>query len=138
MLNARPGEIKPSAFSDKIQALVGNPNGLYVVADIEEEIVGHLLLDPMPLKANAHICALTIVVYPHWQGHGVGRKLMDYAVEWARTAPGIEKIELMVRSSNVRAVALYQSLGFEEEGRIRRRVKSGNSYRDDLAMALFV
>ncbi len=49
------------------------------------------------------------------------------------------KVELQVRSSNERAIALYRSLGFVEEGRKTRRLKIGpNKYLDDLYMALWV
>lgn len=137
LLNARPGEIPESAFADKILALSEDPGGLYVVAEQDGELAGHLLLDPLPLAANAHVCSLNIVVYPEWQGRGLGRKLMEHAVDWARRTPGVEKIELRVRASNARAIALYRSLGFEEEGRIRKRVKIGQAYHDDLAMSLF-
>ena len=51
----------------------------------------------------------------------------------------VEKIELMVRATNLRAIHLYQSLGFTDEGRIRRRVKTADgTYHDDIAMGLFV
>ena len=138
-LNALPGEIPEQAYADKIEGLAQTPHGLYLVAEQDGVISGHLLLDPFPLASNSHICTLTVVVYPHWQARGIGRKLLNQAVEWARTAPKVEKIELMVRATNERAIRLYRSLGFEEEGRIRRRVRESNGvYHDDIAMGLFV
>jgi ribosomal protein S18 acetylase RimI-like enzyme len=139
LLNALPGEIPDQAFADKIVALEDCTNGLYLVAEQGDEIVGHLLLDPMPLAANSHICTLTLVVYPKWQGRGFGRQLLVHALQWARTTLKVEKIELMVRATNERAVHLYQSLGFLEEGRIRKRVKAiSDVYHDDIAMGLFM
>lgn len=139
LLNALPGEIPDRAFADKIAALEDCANGLYLVAEQGDEIVGHLLLDPMPLAANSHICTLTVVVYPKWQGRGFGRQLLVHALQWARTTLKVEKIELMVRATNERAVHLYQSLGFLEEGRIRKRVKTiSDVYHDDIAMGLFM
>jgi len=139
LLNARPGEIPARAFADKIAALESSDRGLYLVAQGRDGIVGHLLLDPMPLAANAHICTLNIVVYPDAQDRGIGRRLLAAAIEWARIAPAVEKVELMVRATNARAVHLYQSMGFVEEGRIRRRVKTSEGvYHDDIAMSLFV
>ena len=139
LLNALPGEIPVQAFRDKIEALERSDCGLYVVAENQRCVVGHLLLDPMPLTANAHICTLTVVVYPEWQHLGVGRQLLSFAIRWASTAAQVEKIELMVRASNEAALHLYRSLGFVEEGRIRRRVKAPSGvYHDDIAMGLFV
>ena len=60
-------------------------------------------------------------------------------IDWARAHPGIEKFELQVRSSNARAIKLYEGLGFVEEGRKTRRLKYGpNDYQDDVYMALWV
>ncbi|MFY0534332.1 GNAT family N-acetyltransferase [Nannocystis pusilla] len=51
----------------------------------------------------------------------------------------MEKVELHVRSVNARAIELYRSLGFVEEGRKTRRLKIGpNAYFDDIYMALWV
>lgn len=139
LLNASPGEIPDRAYADKIAALGDCANGLYLVAEQGDEIVGHLLLDPMPLAANSHICTLTVVVYPKWQGRGFGRQLLVHALQWAGMTPKVRKIELMVRATNERAVHLYKSLGFLEEGRIRKRVKTiADVYLDDIAMGLFM
>lgn len=139
LLNALPQEIPETAFLDKIKALQKSDRGLYVVAEQGNEIVGHVLLDPMPLTANSHICTLTIVVYPGWQERGIGKQLLVHAIRWAQNNRHVEKIELMVRAGNERAIRLYRSLGFEEEGLIHRRVREADGvYHDDIAMALFV
>jgi ribosomal protein S18 acetylase RimI-like enzyme len=139
LLNALPGEIPAQVFFDKINALEQNDRGLYLVAERESGVVGHLLLDPMPLAANSHICTLTVVVYPKWQRLGIGRELLSFAIQWARMSAKVEKIELMVRASNEPAIRLYQSMGFVEEGRIRNRVKEPSGvYHDDIAMGLFL
>ena len=62
---------------------------------------------------------------------------MEHAIEWSRKTVEVEKIDLRVRATNRRAIELYRSLGFEEEGRIRKRVKRDGVYYDDLAMGLF-
>lgn len=139
LLNALPGEIPESAFRAKIEALRDSERGLYAVAEGDGEIVGHVLLNPMPLACHSHVVTLTIVVYPPWQDRGIGSRLLAHAIEWARQNSRIEKIELTVRATNERAIGLYRSRGFEEEGRLRRRVKESEGvYSDDIAMAFFV
>ena len=81
---------------------------------------------------------LTIVVHPGHTGQGYGRRLMEHAISWARQSPTIEKIELRVRSTNPRARRLYESLGFEVEGILTKRIKLSERYADDICMGLFV
>ncbi len=139
LLNALPGEIPLDAYREKIAAVIRHRNGVYLVAETGEQLIGHLLLDPMPLAQNSHVCTLTIVVHPGNTGRGVGRLLLDHAIDWARGNAQIEKIELRVRAENQRAIRLYRGCGFEQEGSSRRRLKySDGSYEDDLMMGLFV
>jgi ribosomal protein S18 acetylase RimI-like enzyme len=49
-------------------------------------------------------------------GAGVGRALLRHAVGHARELPGVEKLNLTVAAHNQRAVALYESEGFQRIG----------------------
>jgi ribosomal protein S18 acetylase RimI-like enzyme len=134
-----PSELSDERFAEKIAALDGADNGHYLVAEAQGELVGHAMLDPLPLAAVRHVVHLTLAVHPGWQGRGVGRALLQGLIEWARAAPAIQKIELNVRSSNHAAQALYRKLGFSEIGRWQRRVKiAQDEYVDDVAMELLV
>ena len=138
-LASTPDELRDEDFTKRIAALNASERGLFVVAESDGVVVGHALLDPLKLAVTSHVVSLTIAVHEGAQGRGVGRRLMTYLVDWARTNAGVEKIELQVRSANARAIALYQSLGFQEEGRKTKRLKlSDGRYLDDVYMALWV
>lgn len=138
-LASQPAELTDERFAHKIAALGRAENGRYLVAEAAGQIVGHGMLDPLPLLATRHVVHLTLVAHPGWQGRGVGRELLGSLIAWAKAAPPVEKIELHVRSSNERAQALYRKMGFTEMGRWRRRIKIGpGEYLDDVAMELFV
>jgi ribosomal protein S18 acetylase RimI-like enzyme len=140
LLVSKPEELNANAFAARIAELEApGLRGRYIVACNERnEIVGHALLDPMPLTRVAHVFRLTIVVHPGNTDRGVGRSLMSDLQRWSRTNSRVEKIELMVRATNARAIALYRSCGFVEEGRFAKRIKlEDGSYIDDLAMAWF-
>ena len=139
LLAARPREIPVSAFREKIRGISERRSeGLYVVAEAGDELRGHLMLEPLPLQSLRHVVGLTIVVHPGHTRRGLGRRLMQHAIDWARHAEHVEKIELNVRSTNPGALALYEQLGFVVEGVRRRRIKLSNGYADDVGMALFV
>jgi ribosomal protein S18 acetylase RimI-like enzyme len=139
LLVSHPAELTDERFAQKIAALDGADNGRYLVAETAGQIVGHGMLDPLPLAAVRHVVHLTLAVHPGWEGQGVGRALLTSLIDWARAAPAVEKIELNVRSSNTPAQALYRKMGFTEIGRWRRRVKiAPGRYIDDVAMELLV
>ena len=134
-----PDELNEASFADRIQKLSQLPNSKYIVAEINGKIVGHALLDPMPLKAIQHVARLTIMVHPTHEEKGIGTEMLKHLISWTQTSPHVEKIELNVRSVNLRAIRLYQKFGFNVESRLKNRVKtSENNYIDDLQMGLFL
>jgi N-acetylglutamate synthase-like GNAT family acetyltransferase len=78
LLVSRPYELIPKNFEKKIAELA--KIGRYVVAEKAEKIVGHALLDPMPLEALSHVFRLTIVVHPGFRSQGVGEFVDDIAM----------------------------------------------------------
>ena len=136
-LVSKPDELLEQAFARKIAELA--QTGCYIVAERDDAIAGHALLEPLaPLQAFQHVRTLTIVVHPGHTRRGVGAALMVALLYWAAEA-GVEKIELRVRAGNQPALNLYKKFGFEEEGRLRRRIRlADGSYVDDICMARFV
>lgn len=136
-LISRPQELQVDAFERKIELL--EQGGVYLVAESEGTPVGHALLEPMTLIALAHVVSLTIVVHPGYLGRGIGTTLMTALMDWAESQPHVEKVELRVRATNTRAIALYQRFGFVEEGRFEQRIRlPDGSYIADVSMARFV
>lgn len=134
LLVGRPGEIPLAAFATKIAAL--SDLGCYWVAEAGGAVVGHAFLDPMGMTGNSHVFQLNIVVHPGHTGRGVGTALMTTLMEWALANGSLEKIELFVRATNIRAITMYRKFGFVEEGRLSRRVRTADgTYIDDLVMA---
>jgi diamine N-acetyltransferase len=74
-----------------------------------------------------------VYVYQARQGVGVGRILLAWAIERARRR-GAANLFLGVWESNARAIALYDSRGFEKVGAYRFRV--GETLDDEIIMRL--
>lgn len=92
----------------------GFSNGLdrYVVAEQDGAVVGY---------ANFRIVAgegeiERVAVHPDMRRRGHGRKLMEAMVEYSRSQ-GVTDMTLDVRVNNEKAINLYESCGFAEEGR---------------------
>jgi ribosomal protein S18 acetylase RimI-like enzyme len=117
--------------------------GITLVAeqDGNSRILGEIHVWPSETRQLGHcLTNLTVAVDPAAQGHGVGRTLFEGMITAARANPQFRLIELYCREDNQRAIALYQSLGFVFEGRLKSRVWQGDGkpYLDDLLMALYL
>jgi len=137
LLVSQADELLPEAVASLIAALASG-KGCYLVAEEDSRLVGHAFLQPMDLRAICHVFRLTIVVHPGCSGRGIGTAMMNALAEWARQAAAVQKVELMVRSTNDRARRLYEKFGFVEEGRFRNRIRLlDGSFIDDITMAWF-
>jgi ribosomal protein S18 acetylase RimI-like enzyme len=89
-------------------------------------LLGEIHASGVGIASLAHLLTdLTIAVAPEAQGKGVGRRLFQALLDHVTVSmPHITRVELFARDSNTRARALYVSLGFVEEGRLRARVNN--------------
>ncbi len=133
---SQPSELTDENVTNTILDFIKNKTGVYLIAEYQNEIVGHAFLEPFKLESLRHIADLNIAVHLGWQRKGIGKKLLEHLIEWAKRSGGLEKIQLNVRASNFSAISLYQKMGFKEEGRIKNRVKIKDHYIDDLIMGL--
>lgn len=135
-------EMPPADADDErswIRQLQNRRRVLPLVADDNGRAVGMLTLTPGQFgQKDAHVAALGMMVAPTHRGRGIGRAMVEYAIEWAREH-AYEKVQLQVFSSNSRALSLYRTMGFEEEGRRHRAFKLPEvGYADGVMMALFL
>ncbi len=118
-------------------ANLGVQEGLYLVALAGDDLIGWLILTRGSFEYNHHSAEIGMGLLSSYRGMGIGTALLQEAIAWARRA-GLEKLCLGVRASNLPAQALYRKLGFAEEGRRSRQLKTAAGYDDELLMALFL
>lgn len=81
---------------------------------------------------------LGMLVDSAWRGHGIGSRLMDAAIGWAREQ-GLHKLCLEVFPTNTAAIALYRKYGFAEEGlRPKQYRRASGELWDSLLMGLLL
>ena len=100
-----------------------------------DEVVGWCDIRRGSFASIAHRGTLGLGLRAPWRGRGLGRALMQATMD-AGWRAGLTRIELTVRASNTRAIALYERMGFKHEGRMREAIRIDGEYDDLLMMAL--
>ena len=91
-------------------------------AEVDENPVGRI---KMMKWWNRFGYVEDIVVNPEFRGKGVGRKLLERGIQWAREN-GFPGVMLETQDNNVPACRLYRSCGFELGGFDRNVYKAIN------------
>jgi RimJ/RimL family protein N-acetyltransferase len=104
------------------------------VAEVGDGIVARLSVGRDPHPASAHVADLGLMVAKGHRRRGIGRALLEQAVEWAR-AVGVSKLELHVFPHNEPAIRLYEIFGFRREGYRERHYRRNGELVDALLMA---
>jgi len=135
-LARQPDEYAITYFDDLLSQAPGAVVSLGAFA--EGRLAGEIHCAAMGPKQFAHVLTdLTVAVSPDFQGRGIGRELFERLfAEALRRDPPATRIELVARSGNAGAIALYQRLGFAIEGRFAGRVAlPDGAVEDDIPMA---
>lgn len=81
-------------------------------------VVGHLLLRGPQVESAMHRASLSIGVERPYARQGLGTRLIEVALSYARDEAGLAQLELQVFSTNLPARRLYERLGFRLVGTI--------------------
>ena len=129
-LEAPPPAAMLAFVRDNIAA--GHP---HMVAVSDGQVVGWCDIRRGARHAQAHCGMLGMGIIPGYRDKGLGKRLITAALDAARVA-GLHRIELTAHSDNLRAIALYEKVGFEHEGIARDAVRIDGRYIDSVRMAL--
>lgn len=110
------------------------PNRLYMLALLDDRIVGIMDFSSGARPRMRHSGTLGISVLKAYWGQGIASALLDSLFDWAREGGVIKKINLQVRADNHRAIALYERKGFVVEGTLKKLMYVDGVYYDDLWM----
>ena len=111
--------------------------GVGLVAERDGQLVAEIHTYASGLRIFSHVLGdLTVAVDESTQGIGLGRRLFETLLAEVQTHfPHVSRVELLVRESNARAIALYERLGFRHEGRFEDRVAGAHGLEADIPMA---
>jgi ribosomal protein S18 acetylase RimI-like enzyme len=114
-----------------------SPWEVHLVALRGNRLVGYVTLQRDRHPVTRHVASLAIAVAAEERGRGIGRRLLQAGVDWAKDA-GVQKVFLSVYPHNEVAISLYRSFGFVEEGRLARHSRKSYGYEDEILMAVWI
>jgi putative acetyltransferase len=117
-----------------LKAVRNHPDAAVFVAEADGRVVARLSLSRDPHPASGHVADVGLMVAAPFRRRGIGSRLLEVAVEWAR-ASDVRKLELHVFPWNGPALGLYESFGFEREGYRRDHFARESGYADAILMA---
>jgi RimJ/RimL family protein N-acetyltransferase len=135
-----PGEFNMPVPTERLFVRNTNArkNGLFLVATLNGTIIGSIDFHGDSRQRLLHTGEFGMSVKrDHW-GRGLGAHLLDTMIAWARGNGLTKRIKLRVQANNERAIALYRSRGFVEEGVFRREFRVRGEWVDTLLMALWL
>ncbi|NLG52108.1 MAG: GNAT family N-acetyltransferase [Chloroflexi bacterium] len=108
---------------------------LWAIAQTDSDVcVGHVGL--YSIDQRVRVADFGILLSPTVWGKGLGTECSRFAVEYGFDALNLNRIQLRVLTTNQRAIRLYHSLGFRDEGCLREAQFRSGQYLDVLLMGL--
>jgi L-amino acid N-acyltransferase YncA len=110
---------------------------LLIVAATDDNVVGCLAAlqaDAGKRSETAHIAHVGLHLREAFRGLGIGPKLLDYAIAWAREQ-GFKKLEANIFTTNKRSLGMFTKAGFVEEGVRKNRIQVGREFIDEVLLA---
>lgn len=146
-LNIQPGEFWVKSVAqeeEEIRLYRACENSALFVGLIDGVIVATCTMASRDLRvgqgrlAERHVVHAGLSVAKEWRAHGIGRKMLTHAIEWAKNTGIITRIEISSYSTSTGTRAFYKTLGFVEEGIKRNAIFRDGSYLDIHMLALLL
>ena len=101
-----------------------------LIALVDGDVAGYVAV-LKGIGGSSHVGELRLVIVPEYRQRGIGRLLAQRAVCEALEL-GVVKLVVDVIAGQDRLFDMFTKLGFEQEGRLRRHVRSASGETHDL------
>ncbi|MEQ5841995.1 hypothetical protein BWP39_25900 [Paraburkholderia acidicola] len=101
---------------ERIRALVTDPGVVLLVAEVEANLVGYIVMRFGSYHADVPVEIETLYIQDSFSGRGIGSALLTHARGIAMARTGNRAVWLIVNSRNEKAIAFYRSHGMTQDG----------------------
>ncbi|EAQ65298.1 acetyltransferase, putative [Marinomonas sp. MED121] len=112
----------------------GSKSKVFLLLELDQKIVGFCVGIGSSARRNQHNLYCVMGIQTAFTGKGLGRELLNSLELWA-SQYGFTRLELTVMAHNHKAIKLYLSHGFEQEGIKRQSLKIDGEYVDEIYMS---
>lgn len=132
-----PAEFTATAEDERhfIERLSSRPNSRLLVAVSDSAVVGFLAAMGGERNRLRHSALLALGVAREFWSQGIASRMLSEVIAWAVSVK-LKRLELMVHTTNSKAIALYRKHGFEVEGTRRCSLLVDGEYVDEYCMSL--
>ncbi|MGF9770637.1 GNAT family N-acetyltransferase [Bacillus albus] len=126
---AGEGFIDKIGFQKIIKTDSEETKNLFLVAEVDNRIVGFSRCEGSNLKRLNHKVEFGVCILREFWGYRIGKSLLQQSIQWADENE-VKKISLQVLETNEKAIQLYKKFGFEVEGILKhdKRLSDGKYY----------
>lgn len=111
---------------------------LLLIPELQGQVIGWCRIFPVSNSPKAqHVGDVGIGLLKHFREIGIGTALMECAIEWAK-AQRLEKLTASTFSTNLRAINLFEKVGFATIGVKRQQYKVDGKYVDQVLIERFL
>lgn len=127
-------QVESGSEQERILQSIDAHNCEYFIAKDGDNVVGFIKSWRGLLSRNQHAARFAIGILQSHTGQGIGRLLIE-ALEEKLRPQGVARLDLTVMTHNENATALYQKLGFEIEGTMRKSMRVNGEFVDEYLMS---
>lgn len=132
-------EFSPTITSESVflKSIIESKNECFLLAIIENKIIGNLSINNISRARVKHVGELSITVAKEYWNQGVATNLMTDSFYWLKTSE-LTKINLKVKEDNIEAIKLYKKFGFIKEGTITNDLYINSQYFNSICMGIII
>ena len=109
--------------------------GKMLFAEIDGELVGMIgVFHEKQKKVRHHAVIISVFVQPRHRGKGISKLLFRDMLKHIRKRKSTRKIKLAVTPGQDAALRLYKRFGFKVVGKLKKELRVGKKFHDELIM----